>query len=468
MAPWLLLSLVALACTPGGASSAQGDRAAAQRAASVESRQQAVTSGQRPTAPATLLTSTDLSIAYHFILENYVDQVDYATLIEAARAAVAQEVAEAGALPIDSAPMDLLPLPTGNAEKDWQVFSNSLVAVVQRHSEWSLQDRPDYLAVRKMVESLNDSHSSLITADDARRRAEAAYSGIGVRLTRQDAQSPPLIVEVFQSSPAAIAGVRAGDRILTVDDRSVAPLALGDIADLIRGPQGSEVVLGLERTAAGGPVTVRAFRRAINTPVADGGVIDPKIGYIRVRSFGDTTPDRVGALLTEMRPVGLQGLILDLRGNPGGNLQAVAKVAGYFMDPRPIGISVDRAGQREAIFAEPRPLQPTKLPLVTLIDGDSGSGSEILAASLREYQLSALVGQRSAGSVGLANTLPLSDGSSLQVTVRRLLSPSGTQLDRVGVQPDEMVPLTAEDLEAGRDPQRDRAVAVLKQRMARG
>jgi carboxyl-terminal processing protease len=253
-----------------------------------------------------------------------------------------------------------------------------------------------------------------------------------------------------------------------VDSKPVAPLALGDIADLIRGPQGSEVVLQLERTAAGGPVTVRAFRRPINTPVADGALLEPKIGYIRVRSFGDTTPDRVGALLTEMRPAGLQGLLLDLRGNPGGNLQAVARVAGYFMDPRPIGISIDRAGQREAIFAEQRPLQPSKLPLVVLIDGDSGSGSEILAASLREYQLASLVGQKSAGSVGLANGLPLSDGSTIQVTVRRLLSPSGVQLDRVGVQPDEAVPLTAEDLETGRDPQRDRALAVLKQRLSRG
>jgi carboxyl-terminal processing protease len=465
LAPSMLFCLLLVACAPGGASSALGDPAAARRAAAAEGGQQAPASTQRQAAPAQLLSSTDISIAYHFILNNYVDQLDYVTLIEAARAAVAQNVAAAGALPIDSAPMDLFPLSTGDADRDWDLFSTSLAAVIQRHPDWSLQNRPDYLAIRTMLETLKDSHSTLITADDARRQAESAYSGIGVRLTRQDLQSPPMIVEVFPSSPAAGAGVRAGDRIIAVNDRSVTSLALSDIAEQIRGPQGSEVVLQLDRTAAQGPVTVRAVRRPITTPVAEGKLIRPRIGYIRVRSFGDTTPDRVGALLTEWRPAGLQGLLLDLRGNPGGSIQAVTRVAGYFMSARPIGITVDRTGQREEIVAEPRPLQPSKLPLVVLIDGDSGSGSEILAASLRDYQLATVVGQKSAGSVNLATDVSLSDGSAIRVTVRRLLTSKGAQLDGAGVEPDESVPLSAQDLEAGRDPQLNRALALLEQRL---
>ena len=286
-------------------------------------------------------------------------------------------------------------------------------------------------------------------------------------MTRQDLQGPPLIVEVFPSSPAAVAGTRAGDRIIAVNDRSVTSLALSDIAELIRGPQGSEVLLQLVRTAARGPITVHAVRRPVSMPVAEGALLAPRIGHIRVRSFGDTTPDRVGAILTEWRPVGLQGLLLDLRGNPGGSIQAVTRVAGYFMAPRPIGIALDRAGQRQDIVAEPRPLQPSKLPLVVLIDGDSGSGSEILAASLREYQLAVVVGQKSAGSGNLATSIPLSDGSAIQVTSRRLLTPKGAPLDRVGVDPDESVPLSVQDLEAGRDPQLDRALALIEQRLPR-
>ena len=137
-----------------------------------------------------MLSSTDLGIAYHTILNSYVDQLDYATLIEAARAAVAQNVAADGALPIDSAPMDLFPLPTGNADRDWDLFSTSLTAVIQRYPDWSLHNRPDYLAIRTMLATLDDSHSTLITADDARRQAESAYSGIGVRLTARICKVP--------------------------------------------------------------------------------------------------------------------------------------------------------------------------------------------------------------------------------------------------------------------------------------
>jgi carboxyl-terminal processing protease len=315
-----------------------------------------------------------------------------------------------------------------------------------------------------MLASLNDGHSTFVTADETRRRAETSYSGIGVRISRLDPGGAPTIIEVFPSSPAFVAGIRPGDRIIAVGDRSVGQSALDEVADLIRGPQGSEVVLQLERTAAGGPVTVRAFRRPMTVAQADGELLEPRIGYVKIRSFGETVAERVGRLFLEQRQAGALGWIIDVRGNPGGNLQAVSRVAGYLMETRPIGISVDRSGQREALFAEPRPFV-VRAPLVVLIDGDSGSGSEILASALREYQLATLVGRKTAGSVGIATPQQLSDGSTVQVTVRRLLSASGATLDRVGVEPDVVVELSPRDLEQSRDPQRDRAVQILRQRI---
>jgi carboxyl-terminal processing protease len=135
------------------------------------------------------------------------------------------------------------------------------------------------------------------------------------------------------------------------------------------------------------------------------------------------------------------------------------------METRPIGVSIDRSGQREAIFSDASRPFVIKAPLVVLVDGDSGSGSEILAVALKEYQLATLVGQNTAGSVGIANTQQLSDGSTVQVTTRRLFSPAGATLDKQGVQPDEVVALAPQDLEQGRDPQRDRAVQLLRQRL---
>jgi len=464
------VAVLLAACSRGGAASPQGDRAAAQRAAQAESRQQQPsgsgrTSGQtRAATQPALLSGGDLGLAYHFILENYVDKVDYSSLLDASEQALSRSVRESGALPVDADPIDLLPLTSGNADRDWSTFSNAFDAVIQRHPDWSQQARPDYLAIRKMVESLDDNHSSFLTADETRRRAETSYSGIGVRIARPDPQGPPVVVEVFQSSPAAIAGVRIGDRITAVADRPVAQAPLDQVADLIRGPQGSEVVLQIERTAAGGPVTARAFRKTIDAPQADGQVLDGKVGYIKIRSFGETVAERVGRLLLEQRQAGAQGWLIDVRGNPGGSLPAVSQVAGYFLETRPIGVSIDRTGQREAIFGQARAFT-VKAPLVLLVDGDTGSGAELLAAAFKEYQTATLVGQRTAGSVGIATTRPMSDGSTVQVTVRRLLSASGGQLDRIGVQPDEAVTLTAQDLEAGRDPQRDHAAQLLRQRL---
>lgn len=465
----LLLSLTVLvalllACAPSGVSSPQGDRAAAERAASAAARQQAGTGGA-PADATDILDGSDLGLAYRFIISNFVEPVDDRQLIDAGAEALRSALRDVGVLPLDTAPLDLMPLPEGNPDSDWNAFSTAYDAVIQRHLTWVRQTRADYLVLRKMAESLHDDHTVFLTAEETRRQNETRYSGIGVRLARLDPQGPAVIIEVFPASPAALAGVRAGDRVLAVGDQPVAQAPLSTIVDLIRGPQGSEVTLQLDRTAAGAPFTVHVFRRAIDTPIADGEVIAPGIGYIRIRSFNETVAERVGRLLLEQRQAGARGWIIDLRGNPGGNLVAVARVGGYFMDPRPIGIAVDRNGQREAIFAEQRPFK-VQAPIAILIDNGSGSGAELLASAFKEYQLGVLVGEKTAGNVGIAGTRQLPDGSTIQVTVRRLLSASGAQLDHVGVQPDETVGLQVQDLESGRDPQRDRAVQLLQQRLA--
>ena len=471
-APLVLVLLLAAAggCQRSEPASPQGDPRAAQRAAAQEGRPQGQAQGQgRQAQPSpSLLSSIDLGLVYQFILEGYVDRADHVTLIEAAAAAVRQSVAEASALPIDSAPMDFLPLPTGNRDRDWSAFGSAFDAVIQRHPQWSLEARPDYAAIRRMLQTLGDSHSSFLTPDEVRRRGETSYSGIGVRIARPEPQGPPVVVHIFKESPAGAAGLRVGDRVVAVGDRPVSQLPLGDVVDLVRGPQNSEVVLQIERSSTPGPIPIRAFRRALTAPDAEGALLDGGIGYIRIFSFGTTAAERVGSEMTTQRQQGARSWILDMRGNPGGSLETVSKVAGYFMDARPVAIAVDRDGQRQGIFAEQRPFRlAANTPVVVLIDGDTSSGAEVLAAALREYQLATLIGQKTAGSVGIATSRPLSDGSAVQLTINKLVSPSGAQLDRVGVQPDEAIPLTAVDLEAGRDPQRDRAVQVLVQRSGR-
>jgi carboxyl-terminal processing protease len=168
----------------------------------------------------------------------------------------------------------------------------------------------------------------------------------------------------------------------------------------------------------------------------------------------------VQQLLTQGRNRGARAWILDLRGNTGGSIDAMARVAANFIDNRPVGLAIDRSGQREPITASGRPAIP-RFPFVVLIDRETSAGAEILAAAIHEYQVAPLVGTRTAGSVGLAVPQPLSDGSAIQLTVRRLVSPSGAVIDKQGVQPDIEAELTVEDLQRGDDPPFARAVEIL-------
>ena len=184
------------------------------------------------------------------------------------------------------------------------------------------------------------------------------------------------------------------------------------------------------------------------------------LGVLRIRSFADGVPESVQQLLTQGRNRGARAWIVDLRGNPGGSIDAMARVAANFIDNRPVGLAIDRSGQREPITASGRPAIP-RFPFVVLVDHETSAGAEVLAAAIHEYQVAPIVGMRTAGSVGLAVPQPLSDGSAVQLTIRRLVSPSGAAIDKQGVQPDIEADLTVDDLQRGDDPQFARAVELL-------
>jgi carboxyl-terminal processing protease len=271
-----------------------------------------------------------------------------------------------------------------------------------------------------------------------------------------------MIVEVIPNSPAAQAGLRPGDQIVRVNGDSVAGAPADRIASLIRGQPGTEVEIEISRQ--GSPVVVRAFRRAIDVPPAELVVDSSGVGLLRVRSLSDqTVVERVGALLAGSRQT-LKGLILDLR-RVGGTTDIAKKVAGYFMDVRPLAISTDRSGQRTAEFSEQRPASSrVNVPMAVLIDGQTSGAGELLAAALHDYQIATLVGSKTAGTVGVVGVFQLSDGSAVALTQKHLSAPSGAAIDRVGLQPDIPVQNTVDDLANGRDPQRDRALQALAQR----
>jgi carboxyl-terminal processing protease len=462
----LLTALVVAACAPSGTSgSARTGNARVKPSDEGGTPSNGAPSNNAPsTAPGTsdgTLSSTEIGLVYQFILQRYIEDVDHTALIEAAIAAVHETGMKSNALPLDLAPTDLVPLPTGDRDQDWTAFSRGYDALVSKYPEWAASARPDWAILRKMLAALNDDHSLFMDPQELRRMSETGFTGVGIRVTRQDESQPPYVIEVFRDSPAATAGVKPGDQIVAVDGNTTQGKSLTEVVSGIRGAQGTRVVLSVGR---GGqpPVDIQITRAPVDAPRVEAAVRGGVLGVMRIRGFGDGVPEQVQQLLTQGRNRGARAWIIDLRGNPGGSLDAMARVATNFIEARPVGLAVDRTGQSDPIVAPGRPAIP-RFPYVVLVDHETASAAELMAAAIKEYQIAPLVGTRTAGSVGLASPQPLSDGSAIQVTIRRLVAPSGAQINKQGVQPDFEAELTLDDLQRGDDPQLLRAVEILVQ-----
>jgi carboxyl-terminal processing protease len=426
--------------------------------------------GGRPSAPTTdtstipgsadtTISSTEIGLVYQFILQRYIDKVDHAALIEGAVAAINETGVKSNILPLDLAPTDLVPLPTGEPDRDWSAFARGYDALVGKHPEWAAKTRPDWAVLRKMLSILNDDHSLFMEPQEMRRMNETGFTGVGIRVTRPNPDEPPYVTEVFRDSPASSAGIKPGDQIVAVDSAPTSGRSLTEVVNTIRGAQGTRVVLSIAR---GGqpPTDIRITRAPVDAPRVEGAVRGGVLGFLRIRSFGEGVPEQVQQFLTQGRNRGARAWVVDLRGNPGGSLESMARVATNFIEARPVGVAVDRNGQQEPIVAPGRPAIP-RFPFVVIVDRETSSAAELLVAAIKEYQVAPIVGMRTAGSVGLASPQPLSDGSAIQITIRRLASPSGAAIDKQGVQPDFEANLTVDDLQRGDDPQLLRALELL-------
>jgi C-terminal peptidase prc len=415
------------------------------------------------------LTASDLYLGYRAILDDYVDPIDDTQLVTAAEDTLRQQLQQQAVLPMVSLPLALAAGPVGDADRDWQSFGDAYDAVVGKLPDWADSDHPDWQVLKAMAESVHDGHTSFLTPDEARRRNETSFAGIGVVLSRPQDNQPPLISEIFPNSPAAGSGLKRGDRIVGVDGQDISGKTVADVASLIRGQAGTQVRLRIQRLISPQPqeYTMRRAQVQVEQVVAR-QVGNSPIAYLRVRSFqDDSVAQQALGFLQRGRQIGVRGWVLDLRGNPGGALQAVVTLASGFVDEShaTIGYEIDRA-RHQTPLTTPQQLGLTDgTPVVVLVDHDTASGAEILTAALQEAQIAPVVGVKTAGSVGVANQLPLADGSVMQVTQQRFVSPSGAQLDGNGVTPDQTVEITDEDLQNDRDPQLARAVQLLAQKL---
>jgi carboxyl-terminal processing protease len=291
--------------------------------------------------------------------------------------------------------------------------------------------------VQGLITSLGDPFSAYFDPDQYKRLQQSyngRYSGIGIYLSFTTGY--PVITGTVTGSPAAAAGLQAGDQIIKVEEKDMKGVTADQATTLIQGPDGTKVTMEISR--AGRPFTVSITRAEIKVPTVRSAVIASHVLYVRIYQFGTDTSTEFASALSSGLP-GAVGIVLDLRGDPGGFITAADDVISQFVASGETFELRDRSGTVERHTVTGKPSAPT-LPLVVLVDANSASASEIVAGSLQVHHRAKLVGSTTFGKGSVQQDFQLADGADIHLTVKRWYLPNGQTIDHKGLLPD--VPVT--------------------------
>ncbi len=335
-----------------------------------------------------------------------------------------------------------------------------------------------YGAARGMLEAVGDPYTRFMDPRAFKEFQDASagtFSGIGITMELSD--GAVVVVSPIPGTPAALAGLVAGDRIVSIDDRPTKDMALQRAVALIRGPEGSVVHLTVLRGSA--TVALAITRGVIYAPSIQGEeILTPAVrarlhrlgaGYLRIVMFDQTTGQEFARSLAQAAPASPRGLILDLRNNGGGLVEAAVRVADEFVPSGPIVSTVDRRGARVTEYATGG--AHFGRPLVVLVNEYTASASEIVAGALQDDHLASLVGVKTFGKGIVQTVFPLPRGAAAAITTFEYLTPAGRSIHMKGLTPDVPVGTrleekTGDEIRRIQDAQLDRAIAILEKRAA--
>lgn len=333
-----------------------------------------------------------------------------------------------------------------------------------------------YGAIRGMLTSLDDPYTRFMDPKafkGMQDERQGSFSGIGIQIGMKDKQLS--VISPIEGTPAHRAGLQAGDAIVEVDGKPTKDMAIEEAVTLIRGPRGSTVKLTIMREGLTKPKIVPITRDNIVTKAVKVEEMDGGIGYIRLNTFmSNDAPKEVREALLKFK--NKKGIILDLRGNPGGLLPNAVDIGSMFIKDGPIVQIVNREGEKQYLKASGKQIVDPKMPLVVLVDGGSASASEILAGALQDTHRAELIGTKTFGK-GLVQTVhSLSDGSGVAITTNKYLTAAGHDINKKGIEPDHKVELPKvkldkdgnpdmEELKKLKDTQLERAKAMILQRV---
>ncbi len=323
-----------------------------------------------------------------------------------------------------------------------ELLAEAITVIQSEYVEQVDPQKMIYGALKGLVESL-DRHSQFMdpqALSEMQIETHGEFAGLGLEIALGK-DGVLTVIAPLDDSPAARAGVRPGDKIVKINGESTRGIALQEAVNQLRGRSGSKVSLSLFRDPENKAIDVTLVRSLIHIRSVRDAVPAPGIGYIRISEFQENTEKDFEKALTGLeKKVPLEGLILDLRNNPGGLLESAVAVAGFFLPEGKLVLSTKgrAVGQTQQFFAKRKDAR-LALPIVVLVNGGSASAAEILAGALRDTQRAVLIGMKTFGKGSVQTLIPLRDGSALRLTTSLYYMPSGRTIHGKGIEPDVIV-----------------------------
>jgi carboxyl-terminal processing protease len=332
------------------------------------------------------------------------------------------------------------------ADLPWQ-DARTLAEVLERVKHDYVNPVDDHqllqAAIRGMVSSL-DPYSAYLDGeeyDEIKISSSGRYSGVGIEISVEDEQV--VVIAPFEGSPAAKAGIRSGDVIVTIDGVAVNTSALADTIGRMRGPEGTTVKIGILRDGVAEPLLFTLKRSRVDLHSVRAEMLESGYGYVRISQFSETTGDELGVALKDLRKrngAELIGLVLDMRDNPGGVLEAAVAVADAFLES---GVIVTAKGRTPDSKFEMDATPGDALngaPIVVLVNGGTASAAEIVAGALKDQHRAKLMGRTTFGKGSVQTIVPLADDRAVKLTTSLYYTPSGASINHRGIAPDIELP----------------------------
>ncbi len=331
---------------------------------------------------------------------------------------------------------------TGHASESYeelQVFAEVLSQIKKHYVEETKTKDLVQGALRGMLAGL-DPHSSFMTSDmfkEMQVETKGEFGGLGIQIGIKEHRLT--VIAPIEDTPAFTAGIQSGDTIIKVDDKATKDLTLMEAVHHMRGQRGTSVKLTIIREGIEGPLFFTITRDIIKIHSVRSKILEGNIGYIRMTQFQESTATDLTKKLEQFVAKQIQGLILDLRNNPGGLLTAAVRVSEQFLEAGRLVVSIQGRNEKKVEYRAGANSKHYQYPMIVLVNHGSASASEIVAAAMQDWGKAVIIGTTSFGKGSVQTILPLSDGSGLRLTTAKYYTPTGKSIHSIGVQPDIVI-----------------------------